>query len=337
MFATDRVQEESRWSRHPGSYFGLVALTIVLIMQSSISVTLASALLTALAREHRRVISGWRTLVIVRRATFGIPAIERRWTALPREIAEVQPLLRQMQRRGEVAVLDRRQSLYKVTVPYADQGIIEENEALMEVHPYASVSHLSALVFHGLTEQLPKRLTALAPSDSRADLLPVGTRPEDWEGIPLATGRKAQAVLRIPVEWSTAQPSRYFGMREYAPRGYPVRVTTVERTLIDGLLKPELSGGFDNVLRAWMQAQDTLELDVLINMVERFDIQVLKQRAGFLLELFGNGDPRLESWQRQARRGGSSKLVAVAPYSPVYSERWSLSLNASLPALVPGA
>lgn len=298
--------------------------------------TLSTSLLSELARDRRRVLSEWRAVLLLRRATFSIPAVERRWTVLPREIADVQPLLRQMQRRGELAALNRRPTLYKVTVPYADLRIVEENEVLMEIHPYAGVSHLSALVFHGLTDQLPKRLTALAPADGRGDLLPIGTRPEDWEGLPLVAGRRAKTVLQHPVEWSTVQPERYFGLREFAPRGYPVRVSTVERTLIDGLLKPDLSGGFDNVVQAWNLARDTLEPDVLIHLVERFDVQVLKQRAGFLLETLGISDPRLASWQRHAHRGGSSKLVASEPYAPTFSERWSLSLNGSLDPLTEG-
>lgn len=306
-------------------------------MISSRQITLSTALLSELAREHRRVLSEWRALLLLRRATLSIPAVERRWATLPREIADVQPVLHHMQRRGELAALNRRPTLYKVIVPYADLGIVEENEVLMEIHPYATVSHLSALIFHGMTDQLPKRLTALAPADGRGDLLPIGTRPEDWEGLPLVAGRRATTVLQHPVEWSTVRPERYFGLREFAPRGYPVRVTTVERTLIDGLLKPELTGGFDNVIEAWRLAQDTLEPDVLIHLVERFDVQVLKQRAGFLLETFGISDPRLASWQRHAHRGGSSKLVASEPYAPTFSERWSLSLNASLDTLAEGS
>jgi predicted transcriptional regulator of viral defense system len=106
-----------------------------------------------------------------------------------------------------------------------------------------------------------------------------------------------------------------------------------ERTLLDGLLAPERCGGFDNVLGAWVRARDTLDLDRLVEYVERLDVGVVRQRAGFLLEELDLSHPALARWQARARRGGSSKLLGSAPYAPTYSERWSLSLNAPLTAL----
>jgi hypothetical protein len=38
-------------------------------------------------------------------------------------------------------------------------------------------------------------------------------------------------------------------------------------------------------------------------------------------------DRRLDDWLRYAARGGSRKLDVKAEYAPVFSERWSLSIN----------
>lgn len=146
-----------------------------------------------------------------------------------------------------------------------------------------------------------------------------------------------ERILGRPVSWSQVKPERFFGLGLYQPRGYLVRVTTPERTLLDGLQAPELSGGFENVLRAWELARDTLDLDVLVHYVDRFDIAVLRQRTGFTLEELGLSHPRIEEWQGMARRGGSSKLVASAPYASHYSDRWNISLNAPISALRNGS
>jgi hypothetical protein len=76
-----------------------------------------------------------------------------------------------------------------------------------------------------------------------------------------------------------------------------------------------------------------LDLDALVREVEHFDIQVLRQRAGYLLEELGLTHPTLEAWQASAQRGGSSKLLGAAPYAPTFSERWSLSINAPIDIL----
>jgi predicted transcriptional regulator of viral defense system len=241
-----------------------------------------------------------------------------------------------MQRRGELNPIRGLRHFYEVTVAYARTGHIEETEVLMEAHPYASLSHFSALVFHGLTDEFPKALTAMVSLDGTGDLLPLGTEPRDWDGILRVQGRTPDRILGRPIAWHQVKPERFFGLGIYQPRGYPVRVTTPERTLLDALQAPESAGGIENVFRAWSLARDTLDLNLLVHYVDRFDITLLRQRTGFILEELGLSHPQTEAWQRLARRGGSSKLVASAPYSPHFSERWSLSLNAPITALNDG-
>lgn len=241
-----------------------------------------------------------------------------------------------MRERGEIKPIRGLRHFYQVTVPYARTGPIEEEEVLMESHPYAALSHLSALVFHGLTDELPKGLNAMVSLDGTGDQLPLETEPRDWEGLPLVRGRMPAHILGRPVIWHQVKPERFFGIGVYQSRGYSVRVTTTERTLLDSLQAPELSGGMENVLRAWALARDTLDLNGLVHYVDRFDIALLRQRAGFILEELGLSHPRIEEWQTMARRGGSSKLAASAPYAPHFSERWSLSLNAPTTTLHDG-
>lgn len=299
--------------------------------------TAATAILEQLAGERRRVLSEWRALLLLRRATFEFGPSERRWSRLPGELADISPVLRQMRQRGEIAPIKGLRRFYQVTVPYARSEPLEEEEILMEADPYAALSHISALVFHGLTDELPKGFTLMTPLDGAGDHLPLGTQPQDWEGIPLVRGSMPRHIPGRPVTWRQVKPERLFGTTVYQPRGYPIRVTTPERTLLDGLLEPELSGGIENVLRAWSLARDTLNLDVLVHYVDRFNIALLRQRVGFILEEMGLSHPQIAAWQSAAQRGGSSKLVASAPYSPTYSERWSLSLNVPLTALHDGA
>jgi predicted transcriptional regulator of viral defense system len=238
-----------------------------------------------------------------------------------------------MRQRGELKPISGFRHLYEVTVPYARLGHVEGEEVLLEANPYAALSHATALVLHRLTDELPKNMTAIAPSVGTGDQLPLGTDPRDWAGIPLPGGRTPSRVLGRPVDWSRPKPERYFGVGVYQPRGYPIRATTPERTLLDGLLAPELTGGIGNVLRAWVLARDTLDLDKLVSYVDRFAVAVLRQRAGYVLDELGLSHPRLEQWMERTRRGGSSRLVGSAPYAPIYSERWNLSLNAPVTAL----
>lgn len=298
--------------------------------------TAASAILELLGVEHRRVVSDWRALILLRRATLNTPSHARRWEHIPTDVADVRPILRRMVARGELKPLPDVTHLYEVTVPYASNAPLSENEMLMEAHPYATLSYLSALVFHNLTTDLPQEIVATLPKGEPVGMLPPGTTPEDWIGLSRVRGRNVKRILGQPVRWIRIEPHRYFGVSDYQPHGYPVRVTTPERTLLDGLQSPDLCGGLSNVLAAWVFARDTLDIAAIVSLTDEFETAVLRQRVGFILEALGLSDPALERWQAAAKRGGSSKLLASAPYADTYSERWSLSLNAPIDALTAG-
>lgn len=300
--------------------------------------TAPRAILEQLASDRRRVFAAWRALILLRRATFAIPPQQRRWSRLPENTTAVLPILRQMMARGEIAYVPKTRDVYEVTVPYATTGLLDGYEILMEVHPYCALSHASALSFHGLSDDLEKRITALVARKTPAGMFPSGTVVEDWEGLSLPTGTKVPDILDQPVEWSSIDNRKFFGISEYRRFGYPLRVTDRERTLLDGLRDPELSGGIQNVLSAWVLSRDTLNIETIVDYIERFDIAILRQRAGFIMDTLGISHPILKQWQQQAKRGGSSKLVSSAPYSraddgPRYSEAWNLALNTPITAL----
>lgn len=290
--------------------------------------TASHALLEQLAGEQRRVLSGWRGLILLRRSTYAIPPHERRWEHLPQDISDLTPLFRQMQRRGEIRPIGKFPRLYEVTVPYARQGFVDEREILFELNPYAALSHLSAFAFHGLTNDLPKGLVASVSADTYGALQPIGTRLGDWDGIPQPSARKPDQILGSPVRWHRVQPERFFGVAEYQPLGYPLRYTTIERTLIDGLQDPDLSGGIANVLRAWVIARDRINMNALVHDAERFDVAILRQRIGYVLDQLGLSHRIVDQWRARSKRGGSSRLVASEPFAPNFDERWNLSLNA---------
>jgi predicted transcriptional regulator of viral defense system len=297
----------------------------------------SAAIIERLALENRRVLSDWRATLLLRRATAEISLHERRWSQAPRNVHDISPLLSQMVRRGEIKPLPRLPHLYEVTVPYARTGLVEEPEILMEVHPYAALSHLSALVFHDLTGELSKTIFAMIPADGTAGMLPPGTDAKDWKELTLIPARTPARILNRRVHWMRTTTDRYFGTEQYRPHGFPIRATTPERTLLDGLQQPELCGGVENVLRAWVLARDILDLDALTGYVDRLDIQVLRQRVGFILDELGLTHPTIERWRIHTNRGGSSKLLASAPYAPTFSESWDLSINVPVDVLREGA
>jgi predicted transcriptional regulator of viral defense system len=274
-------------------------------------------------------------MLLLENAQKTTPKEARRWSDPPTNLLEARTLLHRLAASGNLVPYRQHPHLYKVTSPYANQSPIEEDEILMELQPYAALSHISAMVFHQITDQLPKEIHMSVPSSRAAAILPVGTNRSDWSMRPNPVrGRLPTAIDGTPINWH--QIEKFFGFAEYTPRGYPVRVMTLEKTLIDGLASPEWCGGLTNVLRAWANGRDAINLRAVIEFTDRQDKGVLRQRVGYVLEKLGFSDPKLDVWTTKAQRGGSSRLLASAPFEPVFSERWKISLNTSIAPLEEG-
>lgn len=234
---------------------------------------------------------------------------------------------------GELSRMRGVWQVYQVESPYAKLLPIDELNVVFEVNPWVVLSDISALQFHGLTDSNPTSIHVIQGRALRAELLPLGTLRDDWIDVTFPERRTPGKVLGTPVASRSVGPDRIFGLGEYQYHGVTIRVTTPERTLIDGLMLPEPSGGILSVLNAWIRAEPLLNPEALVQFTELYGVAVLRQRVGYLMESLGLAHPALEHWQQLARRGGSSKLVGSQPYSSTYSERWSLSLNAPIDAL----
>jgi hypothetical protein len=238
-----------------------------------------------------------------------------------------------MLRRGQLRPIDTLSQIYEVTVPYASTSPVSEWEILMELNPYSAVSHGSALAFHGMSDLLLRRFILTTSMVRPNGLWPVGTTSDDWHGITLPPNRHPKTIHGQAITWKRIRPGQFTGIAEYHYLEYPVRVTTPERTLVDCVQEPGHAGGIDSVLEAWANQRDTLDVEGVVAVVEQMNNNVLRQRIGFILTRLGLNHPRLIDWRKGANRGGSSKLVASEPYSPEYSEEWSISLNARVELL----
>ncbi len=288
-----------------------------------------------LAPEGRRVLADWRAGVLIRRA---IRQGQQVSNALKRDSStrSVRRLLERLSQAGEFEELEECPHLFLVKSPYALGEPIQEWEVLMEAHPLAAFSHDSALVFHRLTETFPQTFHLILPVIN-PDWLPIGTDDRDWDNEKPPKGRRPETIFGKTVYWHKVKETR--GVQEYRPFGYPVRVTTPARTLLDGLLEPSWCGGIENVFRAWASSKDTLDLPAVLDLVDTFDKSILRQRAGFVLEALGFTSPRIEAWQSKISTGGSSRLLASEAFDAIpgnFSEKWRMAINVPTATLTEG-
>ncbi|MCY3019250.1 MAG: hypothetical protein NTW87_09520 [Planctomycetota bacterium] len=239
-------------------------------------------------------------------------------------------LLSTMIREHLVEPVEGAGGLYQVTAPYAERLPLDEHELAMEANPYAALSHFSALVYWNATAAVPKQTFLTSPRAWAAcGIRPIGLAAGEELGLALPYPQAPEHMMRFGYVWTSVKNEWYFGFEE---RGW-LRVMTLERTLLDGLREPQLCGGMSEVLRVFRRSRSTINLSRLVEYANTFNIRLLRQRAGFVLTRLGLAHPELAKWKRQAQRGGSSRLLAGAPFSSTYDADWSLSINCPATAL----
>jgi predicted transcriptional regulator of viral defense system len=231
-------------------------------------------------------------------------------------------VIRRLVDRGDLERVRELKHVYVVTSPFAAAIPLSDEQIIQEASPLCFFSHLTALAYHGLTDVIPNRIyasTATTPSHR----LPLGTSPDDWFDLTIPVGQLPAAIGGLSVVWS--RPEHDQGVEVAFSQGSSIYVTNVERTLLECLKEPSKSHGIATVLAAWRRASESWDLDRLLLYADQGP--VVRQRVGYLVERRGQSHPALLQWKENLRRGGSMRLVASEPYSPVYSESWNLSLN----------
>ena len=122
-------------------------------------------------------------------------------------------------------------------------------------------------------------------------------------GALYVTVSQAVALPRLPdlppVRRVLYPPRRFFGAARLAVGAKAVWISDLERTLIDGLKHPRYSGGVPAVVRALAQRGPSLDIEYLVRQALRLDIDTVKRRLGYLLELTGLLANARSSLQRQ--------------------------------------
>jgi predicted transcriptional regulator of viral defense system len=123
-------------------------------------------------------------------------------------------------------------------------------------------------------------------------------------------------------------PEHIFGVgTQWITKQDAVRVSNLERTLIDGLRQPEYCGGIVEVAKGlWMRHTD-LKTSRIIEYALRLGVGSVMRRLGYLLEFYCLA-PELELQRlRSVLTVTYSLLDPVMPNEGPYMSRWRLRLN----------
>ena len=125
---------------------------------------------------------------------------------------------------------------------------LHEYEVLLRIANPSALCCLSALSFHGLTDQILRRLLMMTP---------YGKTRKNTSKYEYVIEGKPYTVIRV-------KPELFFGVEKRFINDVVFFVTDLERTLIDGLIRPQYCGGFLEVMHAFKGAQDKINIDKMM-------------------------------------------------------------------------
>ena len=122
--------------------------------------------------------------------------------------------------------------------------------------------------------------------------------------------------------------SQLFGIEEHwATKQENVRVSDIDRTIVDGLKQPEYCGGLTEVAKGlWMQ-REKMHPERLVEYAIRLNIGAVIRRLGYLLELYALGTEETTKSLSTRLTNTYVPLDPVLPSQGKHLHRWRLRLN----------
>ena len=170
----------------------------------------------------------------------------------------------------------------------------------------AVLSHHSALQFHGKAYSVHHRFTYFTRNARR----PFVFRGQEFVAIPFS-----RVLLTQQVE--------LFGVTTERHAGGDVRVTSLERTLVDVLVRPDLGGGWEEVWRS-LESVEYFDLEQVTDYTLKLRSATAVAKVGFFLEQHRDALMVEESYLACLRK--------YAPKQPRYLERSNRTAGKLVPA-----
>lgn len=108
-----------------------------------------------------------------------------------------------------------------------------------------------------------------------------------------------------------------------------IRVSDVERTVVDGLAHPNYCGGISEVAKGMAMRMDDIDTGKLVDYAIRLDLGTVIRRLGYLLELLEMSSPPEIDRLRRRLTNAYEVLDPLLPDEGRHVSRWRLRLNVS--------
>ena len=164
--------------------------------------------------------------------------------------------------------------------------------------------------------------------ESAMDVHNMLTRPVTTVIVTTPRRLAGREILGVPYRFVYAPPSALWGSEPVWVTPYErVPVSDLERTILDGLSRPDLCAGVGQAAVGLWMRQDDFDWTKLAHYAQKLGRRTVAQRLGYLLELYGLGTPSLIGSLQAMVSTSYARLDTLLPDDGPYLARWRLRLN----------
>ncbi len=216
--------------------------------------------------------------------------------------------LSELVKRGIISRL--KPGLFLIIPLEADKNYLENRyvvaRELVGPHNYY-ISHYSAMAIHGLTTQ-PVLNVFITSSARRQDRL----------------------ISGVEFIFLYARPYTFFGIEDkWITKQEKAKVSDLEKTIIDALIRPELCGGILEIARGIWLRKHSLNYQRLLNYCGRIKVKAAVKRLGFIFQTLDLGGENIAAKLKSCIQD-SMAYVLLDPTlkkQGKYLSRWRLLIN----------
>ncbi len=154
------------------------------------------------------------------------------------------------------------------------------------------------------------------------------TQPQLMVYVTTVKPLRSRSIMGTEFRFILGKRKQLFGIEEHwVTKQEKVKVSDLDRTIIDGLRQPAYCGGITEVAKGlWMQ-RERVNSERLVAYAIRLDIGAVIRRLGFLLELYEIGTSKTMEALRDHLTATYVPLDPVLPKQGKHLHRWRLHLN----------
>ena len=243
----------------------------------------------------------------LKRSGKNIFRIKEAATILKKNEKAIADLLSELVKRG---ILLRLKSGLFLIVPIEARNNYLENRYIVArelVNPgNYYISHYSAMAVHGLTTQ--PVLKVFTTTVKRA---------------------KNRSISGVEFIFVYAKPENLFGIEEkWVTKQEKIKVSDLEKTIVDALIRSELCGGVSEVAKGIWLAKDRLNFQRLMDYCRKAGVKAAAKRLGFILQELNLGGDIVKKLYILTQNSASYALLdPTLKKQGKYLKRWRLRIN----------